>query len=59
MFARRIVPNRTHDTVLRFLPPYLITREHVDQAIHALDELLSQHSATGKLATGRLVAGTR
>ena len=59
MFAQRIVLNRTHDTVLRFLPPYLITREHVDQAIHALDELLSQHSAPGKLAPGRLVAGTR
>jgi acetylornithine aminotransferase/acetylornithine/N-succinyldiaminopimelate aminotransferase len=59
MFARRIILNRTHDSVLRFLPPYLITREHVDQAIHALDELLSRHSATGTPATGRLVAGNR
>ena len=41
MFSRRIVLNRTHDTVLRFLPPYLITREHVDHAIAALDELLT------------------
>jgi acetylornithine/N-succinyldiaminopimelate aminotransferase len=42
MFARRIILNRTHETVLRFLPPYLITREHVDQAISALDGLLAE-----------------
>jgi acetylornithine aminotransferase/acetylornithine/N-succinyldiaminopimelate aminotransferase len=58
MFARRIVLNRTHDTVLRFLPPYLITREHVDQTIAALDKLLAQY-ATGTLSAGKLVAGNR
>jgi acetylornithine/N-succinyldiaminopimelate aminotransferase len=42
MFARRIILNRTHETVLRFLPPFLITREHVDHAISALDELLTE-----------------
>lgn len=41
MLDRRIVLNRTHETVLRFLPPFLITREHVDQTIDALDELLT------------------
>ena len=41
MMARHILLNRTHETVLRFLPPYLITREHVDQTITALDELLT------------------
>jgi len=45
MFAKHIVLNRTHETVLRFLPPFLITREHVDQTIAALDELLTQHEA--------------
>ena len=45
MMARRILLNRTHETVLRFLPPYLITSDHVDQAITALDDLLSQHTA--------------
>jgi len=40
MLQQRIILNRTHETVLRFLPPYLITREHVDQTIAALDELL-------------------
>ncbi|SEG55540.1 acetylornithine aminotransferase/acetylornithine/N-succinyldiaminopimelate aminotransferase [Bryocella elongata] len=42
MFAKHIVLNRTHETVLRFLPPFLITREHVDQTIAALDELFTQ-----------------
>jgi acetylornithine/N-succinyldiaminopimelate aminotransferase len=45
MMGRHILLNRTHETVLRFLPPYLITREHVDQAVHALDDLLTQHSS--------------
>jgi acetylornithine/N-succinyldiaminopimelate aminotransferase len=41
MFQRHIILNRTHDTVLRFLPPYLITRAHVDQTITALDQELT------------------
>jgi acetylornithine/N-succinyldiaminopimelate aminotransferase len=39
--ARAYVINRTHDTVLRFLPPYIIQREHVDGLVAVLDELLS------------------
>jgi acetylornithine/N-succinyldiaminopimelate aminotransferase len=35
-----IVLNRTHETVLRFLPPFLIERKHVDQLIAALDTAL-------------------
>ena len=26
-----IVINRTHETVLRFLPPYIIERKHVEK----------------------------
>lgn len=33
-----IIINRTHDTVLRFLPPYILEKKHVDQAIRALDK---------------------
>ncbi len=33
--------NCTHGTVLRFLPPYIITEEEVDQAIAILDRLLT------------------
>jgi acetylornithine/N-succinyldiaminopimelate aminotransferase len=43
LLERRIIINRTHENVLRFLPPFLITREHVDQAIDAIDKLLAAH----------------
>jgi acetylornithine aminotransferase/acetylornithine/N-succinyldiaminopimelate aminotransferase len=45
MLKHRIVINRTSDTVLRFLPPYVIERKHVDEAIKALDLILTEHSA--------------
>jgi acetylornithine aminotransferase/acetylornithine/N-succinyldiaminopimelate aminotransferase len=56
MMQRCIVLNRTHETVLRFLPPYFITRQHIDQAIAALDELLTQHT-TKELVAGQLATG--
>lgn len=36
-----IILNRTSDTVLRFLPPYILERDHVDQAVAALETTLS------------------
>jgi acetylornithine aminotransferase/acetylornithine/N-succinyldiaminopimelate aminotransferase len=39
-----IIINRTHETVLRFLPPYVIQREHVDQVIEALDAALRKNA---------------
>ena len=45
MLERRILINRTSETVLRFLPPYIIGREHVDTAISALNEILSEEGA--------------
>jgi acetylornithine aminotransferase/acetylornithine/N-succinyldiaminopimelate aminotransferase len=39
-----ILINRTHETVLRFLPPYIIQKKHVDQVVRALDSALSQNS---------------
>jgi acetylornithine/N-succinyldiaminopimelate aminotransferase len=38
LLAKGILINRTHDTVLRFLPPYIIAKKHVDEVIHALDD---------------------
>jgi acetylornithine aminotransferase/acetylornithine/N-succinyldiaminopimelate aminotransferase len=38
-----IIINRTHETVLRFLPPYLIQKEHVDRLVKALDAALRKH----------------
>ena len=45
MMDRRIIINRTRDTVLRFLPPYILERKHVEIAINALDELLKLNAA--------------
>ena len=36
-----ILINRTHETVLRFLPPYIIEKKHIDVVIHAIDLALS------------------
>ncbi len=41
LMERRIIINRTHDTVLRFLPPYIVTQQHVDEMAEALDQVLS------------------
>jgi len=45
MLERGIITNRTNNNVLRFLPPYLVTSEHVDQVCSALDEVLSMETA--------------
>lgn len=42
MLQRQIVINRTNDNVLRFLPPYIIQKKHVDEMIRALDEVFSK-----------------
>ena len=54
MMERRIILNRTSETVLRFLPPFLLERKHVEIAITALDEVLKQSAAAyvGAASTG-------
>ena len=44
MLKCRILINCTSDTVLRFLPPYILERAHVDTAIQALDEIFTAHA---------------
>jgi acetylornithine/N-succinyldiaminopimelate aminotransferase len=41
LLAKGILINRTHETVLRFLPPYIIEKKHVDEVIRALDRALA------------------
>ena len=48
LLERGILINRTHDTVLRFLPPYIIEKKHVDEVVRALDRALSSQAATGQ-----------
>ena len=45
MLKRHILINCTSDTVLRFLPPFILERSHVDTAIAALDEIFTEHAA--------------
>lgn len=45
MLKRHILINCTSETVLRFLPAYILEREHVDTAIAALDEIFTEHAA--------------
>ena len=45
MLKRRILINCTSDTVLRFLPPYIFERAHVDTAIAALDKVFTAYTA--------------
>jgi acetylornithine aminotransferase/acetylornithine/N-succinyldiaminopimelate aminotransferase len=40
LLANGILINRTHDTVLRFLPPYIVEKQHVDEVVDALDQAL-------------------
>ena len=42
MLERGIVINRTNETVLRFLPPYIVQKEHVEEVVGQLDAILSE-----------------
>jgi acetylornithine/N-succinyldiaminopimelate aminotransferase len=44
LLKKRILINRTHETVLRFLPPYIIQEKHVDEVIGALDSALTSNA---------------
>jgi acetylornithine/N-succinyldiaminopimelate aminotransferase len=56
LLANGILINRTHDTVLRFLPPYVIQKKHVDEVVDALDRALA---ATTENANREGYRGTR
>ena len=40
--AEGLLINCTHDTVLRFLPPYIVTEKEVDQAVKVLAKLFAK-----------------
>jgi acetylornithine/N-succinyldiaminopimelate aminotransferase len=50
MLERHILINRTSDTVLRFLPPYILGKDHVDATILALDEILTEQESAATVA---------
>jgi len=41
LMNRHIIVNRTSETALRFLPPFILERKHIDTAIKALDETIT------------------
>ncbi len=45
---RGLVINCTHDTVLRFLPPFILTEKQVDEGVKLLDQALSEVESKGK-----------
>jgi acetylornithine/N-succinyldiaminopimelate aminotransferase len=47
LLKQGILINRTHETVLRFLPPYIIQKKHVDQVVRALDAALTDVTPAG------------
>ena len=55
MLAKKILINCTSDTALRFLPPYILQKEHVDVAIAALDAIFTEY--TNKNAVGAASEG--
>ncbi len=58
MDTHHILLNRTSETVLRFLPPYILEQQHVDAAIAALDATLTtlneRHLAAAGHTGGRI-----
>src|SRR5580692_5601040 len=57
MLKRKILINVTSDTVLRFLPPFILQKEHVDQAIAALDEIFTEHANSAAVGNASEVGG--
>jgi acetylornithine aminotransferase/acetylornithine/N-succinyldiaminopimelate aminotransferase len=58
LLAQGMLINRTHDTVLRFLPPYIIEKKHIDQVIQALAHALSSHAPKSPKKVGKLKGAT-
>jgi acetylornithine/N-succinyldiaminopimelate aminotransferase len=59
LLQNKILINRTHETVLRFLPPYIIQEKHVDEVIRALDSALRAHAAKPGRPTTRRPKSTK
>ncbi len=50
--AEGVLFNVTQDTVLRFLPPFLLEEKHVDKGIRVLKKLLGKKRKKANLETG-------
>jgi len=59
MWEQKIVINRTHETVLRFLPPYVVTKNQVETVVKTLDRVLSSCASSGDAAPAKAGRGPR
>ena len=50
MLDQKIIINRTHETVLRFLPPFIVTKKQVEVVVKALDQVLSSCASSADAA---------
>ena len=46
MMERGVILNRTDETVVRFLPPYIIKKQHVDVALRELEKAFERNAKT-------------
>jgi acetylornithine/N-succinyldiaminopimelate aminotransferase len=53
LLQQGIIINRTNENVLRFLPPYTIEKQHIDQLIRALDRALLVQGAKAATSAPR------
>jgi len=42
LLNRGIITNAAHETVLRLLPPFIISRENIDEFLNTLDDVLAE-----------------
>jgi acetylornithine/N-succinyldiaminopimelate aminotransferase len=49
--AQGVLFNSTQDTVLRFLPPFLLQEKHVDKGIRVLKKLLGKKRRSAEAAS--------
>jgi acetylornithine aminotransferase/acetylornithine/N-succinyldiaminopimelate aminotransferase len=50
MLDEKIIINRTHEAVLRFLPPFVVTKKHVETVVKTLDQVLSSCASSDDAA---------
>ena len=53
MLDEKIIINRTHEKVLRFLPPYVVTKKQVETVVQALDQILSSCASSADAAPAK------
>ena len=53
MLKSGTIVNRTDETVIRLLPPFIIQKQHIDTAIGQLDRALAKNTPAAMAAAGR------